>query len=256
MFSNLFKRDRAAPAYRAAPALVSPGTRVYAVGDIHGCVGPLRALHEMILDDSASAPSERKVIIYIGDYIDRGLQSRQVVELLINDPLPGFKSVYLRGNHEDFMLRFLDDPSVGQLWFANGGNATLDSYGVGMSKANNFEERMETMRDELAVNLPERHFAFFLALKHTHVEGDYFFAHAGIRPGVALDSQEPEDLMWVRNEFLKSGADHGKIVVHGHSITDELDIRHNRIGIDTGAFMNGRLTCLVLEGGDRSFLHT
>jgi serine/threonine protein phosphatase 1 len=152
------------------------------------------------------------------------------------------------------MLRFLDDTSSGSGWFANGGVATLRSYGVEFA----YDDLLspERLRDRLSRRVPSRHLDFLRGLALSRVIGGYLFVHAGIRPGIAMELQTPADLMWIRGDFLNSGVEHGKIVVHGHTITDYPEVRPNRIGIDTGAFATGRLTCLVLEGDSRRFLHT
>ena len=162
----------------------------------------------------------------------------------------------MRGNHEEFMLRFLEDASVGDMWLRNGGDATVYSYGVGMPAIADREERFRVLHDDLAQKVPAGHLAFLRDLRLYHAEGDYAFVHAGIRPGRPLDAQVPEDVLWIRGDFLSSRADHGRCIVHGHSIADEVDVQPNRIGIDTGAYFSGRLTCLVLDGESRAVLQT
>jgi serine/threonine protein phosphatase 1 len=253
MWDRLTKRSRAA---RLAPPQVPAGSRVYAIGDVHGCAALLRGLHRRILDDAAAHPTPRKIVIYLGDFVDRGEESRAVIDLLIDEPLPGFERVLLRGNHEDSMLRFLVDAAIGPSWLAYGGDATLLSYGVRPPKPIGEPSELERAQSELAERLPERHRRFLAGLRLSHVEGDFFFVHAGVRPGVPLDRQDPADLLWIRDEFLRSEAAFGKIVVHGHSITARPDLHPNRIGIDTGAFASGCLTCLILEGAALSFIQT
>ncbi|MDH3473685.1 MAG: serine/threonine protein phosphatase [Rhodospirillales bacterium] len=232
---------------------VPADTRVYAVGDIHGCPEKLRVLHRMILGDAADAP-ERRVVVYVGDYIDRGPDSREAVDLLIEEPLEGFESIHLIGNHEAFLLEFLDSEMGAMPWLMNGGDATCRSYGVDPYVPPDLTDRFSWLRQALAERLPEAHLAFFRGLVPHHVEGDYLFVHAGIRPGVALADQDPADLIWIREPFLGSDEDHGKMVIHGHTPTAVPDLRHNRIGIDTGACFGGPLTALVLEGDSRRFL--
>jgi serine/threonine protein phosphatase 1 len=232
------------------------GLRIYAVGDIHGRHDLLRGLHRLIAADAAQSAAERKRVVYLGDYIDRGLHSRDVIDILLDEPLEGFEGVYLLGNHEDFLLRFMDDPKIGPGWFMNGGGATLYSYGVRMLDRGTEIDRLNNVRQQLRDNLPDRHLRFMRALEPWHSEGDYFFVHAGVRPGVPLEAQRDEDILWIRELFLDDTTDHGKIVVHGHSISAEPDVRSNRIGIDTGAYASGKLTCLVLEGSERRFLQT
>ncbi len=243
---------------------VPEGRRVYAIGDIHGRDDLVRRLHWRIREDAAEAANAAngkdlaKVVVYLGDYVDRGPGSFDVVDLLLGAPLEGFEVVHLKGNHEDFLLRFWEDGSLGEAWLMNGGLETLRSYGVevldlGLGFAG---DALAELRRRLRLVLPPGHLDFFQGLARWHVEGDYLFVHAGLRPGVPLDQQKDQDLLWIRHEFLDSGADFGKIVVHGHTIVPEVDMAPNRIGIDTGAYYSGRLTCLVLEGGTRRIIDT
>ena len=252
MLSRLLARDRTEHRTPRVPA----GTRVYAVGDVHGCAGLLATMHELIREDSAESAVTRKILIYLGDYVDRGPESRLVLETLASEPLEGFETVALCGNHDAWMLQFLDDVTLGVPWLYNGGGATLLSYGIGASAAASLRERVTQAQSELRAVLPAAHRAFLQGLRSSHREGDYLFVHAGIRPGVPLDRQELEDLLWIREGFLDCDDDHGLVVVHGHTIVDRPEVFPNRIGIDTGAFATGRLTCLVLEGDERRFLQT
>ena len=242
-------------------ATVPPGTRVYAVGDCHGCLGALRGLRAAIVADTTRADAEgpraeRRVVIYLGDYVDRGPDSRGIFDLLIGEPLAGFESVHLLGNHEAFLRGFLDGEDVASVWMMNGGGATLRSYDLDVEALNGPWPGGDAraLRDALTSAVPEAHRAFLDGLALSHIEGGYFFAHAGIRPGVPLERQGENELLWIREPFLGSTADHGKVVVHGHSVTREPEVRPNRIGIDTGACYGGKLTALVLEGGQHRFL--
>lgn len=238
-------------------AAVPGGTRVYAIGDVHGRLDLLQDLHRQIRDHVREYPIGRPVVVHIGDYIDRGYQSRQTIDYLLDSPLPEFDMVHLLGNHERTLLEFLDDLDVGPVWLRYGGRETLFSYDIEWDRdLDEVEGSLRRIQDDLRRKLPERHRHFLSGLPLTHEEGDYLFVHAGVRPGVPLDRQTPEDLLWIRDEFLNSTANHGKVVVHGHSISEEPVLRPNRVGIDTGAFATGRLTCLVLEGNQRSFLST
>lgn len=238
-------------------AQLPPGLRVYAVGDVHGRVDLLRALHARIAADAAYAvPGTRMLAVYLGDYVDRGLHSREVIDLLIEEPLPGFESVHLRGNHDHEFLAFLDDPVKGAAWLRYGGDATVYSYGVRVPGDTPAAERLEVLRDLLRAAVPSRHLAFLANLPFTFELGDYLFVHAGIDPDKALERQTPADLLWIRDEFLESEVDFGRIVVHGHSVTERPEVRENRIGIDTGACYTNALTCVVLEGNTRRFLST
>lgn len=245
--------DRVAPHFK--PPL-EDHRRIYAIGDIHGRLDLLDQLHSMILDDLSSAPAgTRSAVIYLGDYIDRGPDSRGVIDRLLWEPLAVSECIHLCGNHDDFILKFLEDPSVAPVWLRNGGDATLESYGVSVPE----EEDRTTLlrlRDALQDRLPEGHRDFIRRLPYSHAEGGYFFAHAGVRPGVPLEAQTPYDLMWIRGDFLESDADFGKVVVHGHTPTPTVTVKDNRIGIDTGAVWTGVLTAVVLEGNQHRFLAT
>ncbi len=238
-----------------AAALVPRGVRVYAVGDIHGRLDLLDQLLHQIESDGA-ATDLVKHIVFLGDYVDRGPQSRAVIERLAAGPPPGFGAIHLRGNHEATLLDFLEDARVGGNWLTYGGNATLASYGVVPPPEATPAERLEEAQQQFRAALPAHHKSFLTRLRTCVSIGDYHFVHAGVRPGVPLDRQDALDLMWIREEFLASQADHGKVVVHGHTIALQPEIRSNRIGIDTGAFATNRLTALVLEGASRRFLCT
>ncbi len=235
---------------------VPANTRVYAIGDIHGRADLLRNLHRLIAEDAAQAPEDEKIVVYLGDYIDRGLDSRGVIDLLLDAPPEGVAPVHLKGNHEATLLRFLEDPSVGEAWLTFGGAETLYSYGVARATFASDRHAIADAHRRLVETFPERHRTFLEGLKTTHRIGDYLFVHAGIRPGVPLDEQDEDDLLWIRDPFLYSNADHGCIVVHGHSIRREVEFRPNRIGIDTGAFATGVLTALVLTDSRRTLLQT
>ena len=239
----------------AAPALPA-GLRLYAVGDVHGRFDLLRRMADLIRGDLAAHPPPRKSVeIFLGDYIDRGPQSCQVVDWLIDTPPLAGERICLMGNHEDMLLDALTDPGGFVNWLHNGGDATLASYGVnvrpfaGRSRAAEFSTL-------LIESLPSRHRAFFENLPRMADFEPYLFVHAGIRPGRPIADQDPQDLMWIREQFLRSDMDFGRVVVHGHTPAEHPEIRHNRINLDTGAYFSGRLTCLVLEGTSRRFLHT
>lgn len=242
---------------KARETSVPSGLRVYAIGDIHGRAGLLRRLHDKIEQDAAGAPSTTaKKLVYLGDYVDRGLDSRGVIDLILGAPMDGFEKICLKGNHEDALLQFLDDASVGPNWFAIGGGATAVSYGVQVPQGLSSVERFEHLRSDLLARIPREHLKFLYNLDLMYRAGDYIFVHAGIRPGRPIDQQTPGDVMWIRDEFLKSKRDHGATIVHGHSPKRRPDIQTHRIGIDTGAFATNILTCLVLEGTKKRFLST
>ncbi len=253
MLTKLFGRDTRR---MELAAHVPAGTRVYAIGDSHGRVDQLRALHRLILADrQTSMPVDRQVVVYLGDYIDRGEHSKELVELLVNEPLEEFERVHLMGNHEVFLLQFLRQRSMAMSWLMNGGDATCRSYGVDPARPPQVADRLGWLQDSMIRNLPDSHRQFLESLVLSHVEGDYLFVHAGIRPGVPLDTQEPQDLMWIREPFLSSRQDYGKVVVHGHTPSQKPVDVGNRIGIDTGACYGGVLTALVLENDSRRYLY-
>jgi serine/threonine protein phosphatase 1 len=252
MLKGLFSRKKATVKIPRVPE----NSRVYAVGDIHGRLDLLHDLRRQIADDAAGAEGKRCVVVYLGDYIDRGDQSSAVIDCLIDEPIAGCEQICLMGNHEEMLLTFLEDPSIGSMWMFNGGDTTLLNYGCGTQGEATAEGRLMGMQRSLRDKLPERHLEFLRALRLYHVEGGYAFVHAGIAPKKPIEKQVSRDLLWIRGEFLESKRDHGYCVVHGHTIYDEPDFQSNRIGIDTGAFRTGVLTCLVLEGEEQRLLKT
>jgi len=219
------------------------GQRIFAIGDIHGRLDLLeRAIAAIGRDVAAHGPAA--LTVTIGDYIDRGPQSRGVIDRLSDNPFPT-SYVALRGNHEDYLVRFLGDPGIGPHWFTQGGQETLRSYGVQI--AGPLAANLTRACNQLKAALPASHLAFLNGLNFSVSRGRYFFCHAGVRPGVPLSRQSEHDLTWIRGEFLESTVDFGKIVVHGHTPVPEPEVRPNRIDIDTGAFATGRLTCAVLS---------
>jgi serine/threonine protein phosphatase 1 len=237
-----------------APPSVPADSVVYAIGDIHGEAGKLDRLHAMIRADADGRAAERRVAIYLGDYVDRGPDSAGVVDRLITDALPGFERAFLMGNHEDFLLQFLEAASSMSAWFYNGGVKTLESYDVDLRGYDSWMAEPGELQQDFRSRLPAAHLRFFEALDLYRVEGDYLFVHAGVRPGRTLEDQSRADLLWIREAFIHSDADHGHVVVHGHTPCEAVEVRSNRIGIDTGAVYGGKLTALVLEGARREFL--
>lgn len=232
---------------RTIPASAPVNTRIYAIGDIHGRADLLAETIDRIEEDLRRRPIEHAIEVYLGDYVDRGPNSKSVIDQLAVR-LVQQHAVCLRGNHEAIFETFLrDDPATIHHWTQLGALHTLASYGVSMRSGANALSPLE-LQHSLRRSFPRTHDLFLQCLRNSFVCGDFLFVHAGIRPGVPLMQQNPEDLLWIRDEFLKSTADHGKVVIHGHTPVDYPDIRSNRINIDTGAWRTGTLTCIAIEG--------
>jgi serine/threonine protein phosphatase 1 len=231
---------------------IPDGQRVYAVGDVHGRADLLSALLGRIDADLEAFPIAQPVQVFLGDYIDRGPHSRAVLDLLIARRRR-HAMLCLKGNHETYAAEFLSNPAVLTDWRRIGGMDTLLSYGV-VPSAKDDRREQEAMAEAFRHALPASHRQFINGLALSFTCGDYFFAHAGVRPGIPLRQQHRQDLLWIREEFLLHEEDFGKVVVHGHTPSREPDIRPNRINIDTGAYATGRLTCLALEGDELRFI--
>lgn len=255
--------DRPAP----SPALIDraappEGVRLYAVGDVHGCRGPLRQLLVDVARDADAAPPADEIrLVFVGDYVDRGPDSAGVIDDLLalaRDGLPGgrpVRLVTLMGNHEDYLLRFLKgDLAAGPRWMMNGGAETLESYGVEPPATQHGEAALRASAEAFARAVPEAHRRFYQALALSHEAGDYFFAHAGVHPDRPLDDQDPHDLIWIREPFLSDARELDRIVVHGHTPRERVEERVNRIGLDTGAVYGGRLTAACFWGTERRYL--
>lgn len=226
--------------------------RIYAIGDIHGRLDLLdRAIAAIVRDIGDHGPAG--LTVTLGDYIDRGPSSAGVIDRLYRNPFPT-PYVALKGNHEDYLERFLTEPGVAEQWRRNGAIETLYSYGVPVADimmGRNYDAASKV----LAEVLPPTHRDFVAGLKTSHATERYFFCHAGVRPGIPFAQQSDEDLIWIRHEFLASTENFGKIVVHGHTPASEPEVLPNRINIDTGAFATGRLTCIALDGDGHRFLN-
>jgi serine/threonine protein phosphatase 1 len=237
----------------AKPA-IGTGKRLFAIGDIHGRLDLLDALLKRIFQHIAATPPADNILLFLGDYVDRGPASRGVIEKLCGlERKTGWRCVFLKGNHDQAVLEFLQDPNYYSAWRGYGAAETLLSYGVMPPR---FESASDFARawDEFSRKLPPHHLEFLAGLEYFHVEDDYLFVHAGIRPGVALAAQAPEDLMWIREAFLSHRGRFEKMVVHGHTPAPAPVTLPNRICIDTGAHATGRLTALVLDGENQAFL--
>lgn len=253
MFKNLFRRMSAD---LAAPDFSGPeGQRVYAVGDIHGRLDLLDALLARIEDDILERPLPTIGLCFLGDLIDRGPESAGVIERLCSLRHFPAKTLFLMGNHEEVLLRVLNaEPNLAYDWLTYGGDAFAESYGVSATALQALSE--DRIAEVLRAAIPPAHIAFVEGFGDTFRFGDYLFVHAGIRPGVGIEEQNPQDLRWIRQPFLSDGHDHGCMVVHGHTISEGVERRANRIGIDTGAYRTGVLTAVVIEGRELGFMQT
>jgi serine/threonine protein phosphatase 1 len=224
---------------------------LYAVGDVHGRADLLAQLFSEIDADLKAHPAPRAIQIFLGDYIDRGPDSRGVLDLLVARS-QRHETIFLKGNHEVLVEEFLRNPESFASWRHVGGIDTLLSYGIRPSiNPDAVEQTMLAKR--LAEALPLTHRQFFANLKRSFSCGDFFFVHAGVRPGVPLSKQADKDLFWIRDEFLNSGESFGKIIVHGHNPVMDVEFHSNRINTDTGAFVTGRLSCVRIESDEALF---
>jgi serine/threonine protein phosphatase 1 len=222
------------------------GIRVYAFGDIHGRSDLLKKMFTVIDADMERNPASRSIEVFLGDYVDRGPDSAHTLDLLLDRSLYR-ETVFLKGNHEAFFLEVLRDPSKLEEWRQFGGLQTLMSYGIQPSINPDASEQTDLISALIEV-MPADHLRFLESLRPTFVCGDFFFVHAGVRPGIPLKKQQEADLLWIRSEFLDCDEDFGKFIVHGHTPVREPEIRPNRINIDTGAYATGKLTLLTIEG--------
>jgi serine/threonine protein phosphatase 1 len=248
------------PAFDDAAPAGAGARRIYAIGDVHGHADLLAAMQEAIAEDLARHPADDALVIYLGDLIDRGPASAAVVEAIIDsrDMRPGHVEIMcLRGNHDQWLISFIDDATVLSAWVPKGGLETLVSYGL------TAEEVCAGVADAAAAGnvrrrflslITDRHKEFMLSLPFSHSEGDYFFVHAGVDPDRPLADQRHEDMTWIRDKFLLSRKNFGKVVVHGHSHRVAVESFPNRINVDTGAYVQQVLSCVILEGTERHLL--
>ncbi len=239
--------DASAPRRPSLP----DGVRIYAIGDVHGRADLLGRMAELIAADCRDRPVREARTILLGDYVDRGPDAAAVLDRLARRDMPT-PLLALTGNHEQILRDVLAGTLDLSTFVRNGGDATLRAYGLDLEAL--LRMPAQNVGDAIRAALPDAHRAVLDGLRLSASEGDYFFCHAGVRPGVPLDAQDPDDLVWIRAEFLRSRADFGKVVVHGHTPAPQPESRPNRIGVDTGAFASGVLTAAVLEGTGRRFL--
>ncbi len=230
--------------YKNAPAAI------YVIGDVHGCLPQVRKIEEAIIVDAADREGE-KWIVYLGDLIDRGPMSSGVLDFLMMPAPASFRRICLCGNHEELMLDFISDPSPSHLWLSLGGEQTLHSYGIYESGL-----KKQIMRNKISSHIPEEHLEFLRKLPCLLSVPGFCLVHAGIRPGVALEEQQTADLLWIRpNAMRELSPDSGYLVVHGHTPVEAIDRSSTRINIDTGAYINGNLSCIrITEDRDIKYI--
>ena len=273
-------RERVGQSHNDAPVIATPeqsevtrvtcapdGECIYAIGDIHGRHDLLERLIVEIEADANDLPADTRVtIVFLGDYIDRGLQSRDVIELFLSDRLDKFETVFLMGNHEEALLKFLEDESFGSQWVRYGGGETLYSYGFQPPNTRGSLGSHEAMAAARAAwttlwsafreRLPQAHLDFYRSLKPYHSAGDYLFVHAGLRPDISISEQSTRDMLWIRDEFLDDTRQFSHLIVHGHTPAEDVFQDNRRIGLDTGAFLSGKLSAARFFGEEIIFLTT
>ncbi len=251
MLKKLLRSSRAA-APAASPA---PDTRIYAIGDIHGCRAELDRLLAMIDADDAARGPATTMLIFLGDLMDRGPDSIGVIERLMSLRQERPKTRFIKGNHEElFLLALAGEKDALRMFCRVGGKETVLSYGIDRAEYDSLDYPQLAAR--MATLVPAAHRAFLDGFEDMIVSGDYAFVHAGIRPDIPLAEQRVSDLRWIRDTFLEHRGAHPKMIVHGHTISAEVDRRPNRIGIDTGAYASGKLTALGIEGEETWILNT
>ena len=236
---------------RLGDARTPESMRLYAIGDVHGCLGRLQSLHGLIADDLDAHPTPDHRIIHVGDYCDRGPDSAGVLEYLAFLAATRTDMAFLRGNHDEKLMQFLSTPDdVAATFLGYGGDATLRSYGCTVRNG----QSPAALAQDAAGRIPDAHLDFLRGTELSLWLGDYFFCHAGARPHVPLAEQAEVDLLWIREEFLWSEFAFEAVVVHGHTVAQTPETRPNRINVDTGAVFGGPLTAVVLEGSGYRFL--
>lgn len=244
---QMFRTKRAS----AGTASVPPGERYYVVGDIHGRLDLFEALIDAIERDDREAGGAQTTVVLLGDLVDRGADSAGVVRRA-REWQRERKVRMVAGNHEEMFLESFNSQNVLRNFLRHGGRETVLSYGIDRARYN--EASLEELQALMAAAVPEEDRAFLRSFENYIEAGDYLFVHAGIEPELPLAEQDRHNFLWIRDRFLRHAEPHSHVVVHGHTIFDEVDVQANRIGIDTGAFMSGRLTTLVLEGETRRLI--
>ena len=230
-------------------------TRIYAIGDIHGCADLLETLLDQIIaNDQMLYDIEVKNLVFLGDYVDRGPESARVLNILLHELPKGYEAIFLKGNHELMLLEALESSQAADFWLRNGGRETIASYNIRLSSYQGAAKSEELMH-VFNMRLPLEHLEFLNSLQLSFETEDYFFVHAGIHPDRPLNSQQEKDMLWIRDRFLFSEKDFGKIIVHGHTPGGEVDEANNQIGIDTAAVYGGSLTALMIDQDKRQYLH-
>lgn len=247
MFSSLLKRltSKEAPTYQ-----LPPGVRIYAVGDIHGNHAALKGTLRAIEEDAKDFEGERIIEVFLGDYIDRGMESREVLDLLLQPRPAGHERICLMGNHEATLLKFLQEPETIRSWSHYGGYATLASYGIPIPRDLS-EQSLSNLHRSFIGALPTSHLVFIENLLSCYAIGDYYFVHAGIKPGIPLDKQETVDLLCIRDDFTRFDGYFPQYIVHGHTPVESVEIRHNRANLDLSNSIMRQIGCLKLEGNER-----
>ena len=231
-------------------------TILYAIGDLHGHLDEHNILYAILENEIAKRPEKKHVIIYLGDYVDRGPDSYRLIDRLIkiqNSDSPA-THIFLKGNHENAFIGYMDSPLSWSKWLDYGGMDTAESYGITFATDILIPSEHEALQQKLLQNVPVEHYTFLNTLETKYVARDYAFVHAGIQPGVPLSEQDEEDLIFIREPFLSWPHPHEKCIVHGHTITQTPNITPHRIGIDTGLYRYGVLTCAIFEDNNVSLL--
>ena len=233
---------------------LAAGERIYAIGDIHGCAHLLDAMRDLIRADLRARPADAE-IVYLGDYVDRGPDVAGTLERVVAPPQDLPPAVTLKGNHEHVLQEFLAGVDYSDSLQSFGGFETMRSYGVEPTAIPG-RRWVDAARDSLKMNMPALHRALLDGLALSYDRPPYFFCHAGVQPGIPVEQQTEEALIWIRDAFLRSTADFGRIVVHGHTPVSQPDKRKNRINVDTRAYATGILSCAVLDVSSVRFLQT